>query len=279
LTTDYRIILPLMVSCIIGTLLSSRLYPDSIYTEKLARRGVRIRGGQDVNLLRQVSVSSVMRTVPSHGPEERLGTILERLTTGRATNLYVVTPDSHLEGVISLNDVRTVLSDAEALKDILVAKDLVVGNWPSVDAEDTLDTVVSRLDLGYRDELPVLDKDGRLLGAVHLEDVLARYRAELFKHEMAGSVAAGMTGVDDTVVKKVGQYVVCELDAPSGFWGKTLAELDVRQRFGLNVLLVREGTAAPDQEPAPPDAAYPLKSGDRMVVFGTHEQIDHLRRA
>ena len=36
LTNDYRIMLPLMTACIIGTLVSSRIFKESIYTIKLA---------------------------------------------------------------------------------------------------------------------------------------------------------------------------------------------------------------------------------------------------
>ena len=52
LTNDYRIIPPLMLSCVLGVLLSSLIYRESIYTAKLVRRGVRLAEGRDVNLLR-----------------------------------------------------------------------------------------------------------------------------------------------------------------------------------------------------------------------------------
>ena len=61
LTNEYRVILPLMTSCIIATLLANRLHPESIYTLKLMRRGVNLRAGQDINLLRGVRVREVMR--------------------------------------------------------------------------------------------------------------------------------------------------------------------------------------------------------------------------
>ena len=50
LTGDYKIILPLMIACIIGSLASGQLFKESIYTLKLARRGVNIRAGKEVNL-------------------------------------------------------------------------------------------------------------------------------------------------------------------------------------------------------------------------------------
>ena len=280
LTADYRIILPLMTSCIIGTLLSQRLFADSIYTEKLTRRGVNVSGGQEINLLRKVPARDVLVTdFPVLRPDEKLDDIIEKMVDGSATNYYVMGPDKKLEGVVSLADLRPVLQEANSLRDIVVARDVANGNVPQIAPGDTLDSVINRLDLGYRDEMPVVE-DGKLLGIVRLEDVLARYRKELFKQEMAGSVAGSMARANrGQVVESVGDYVVFELDAPAPFWDRTLPELEVRRRYGVNVLLVRQASAAPDQAPAPPEADYRMRAGDRIVVFGSRAQIEKLRRA
>ena len=62
LTGDYKIILPLMISCIIATLLATRLQKASIYTLKLLRRGVDIRGGLSTNVLGHLHARDAMRT-------------------------------------------------------------------------------------------------------------------------------------------------------------------------------------------------------------------------
>ena len=60
MTGDYKIILPLMIACIVGCLASGQILKDSIYTLKLARRGVNIRAGKEVSVLRSISVKDVM---------------------------------------------------------------------------------------------------------------------------------------------------------------------------------------------------------------------------
>lgn len=62
LTNDYRIILPLMIACIVSVLTTTRLRKDSIYTLKLSRRGIDLFQGQEVNVLRSLQVSRVMKT-------------------------------------------------------------------------------------------------------------------------------------------------------------------------------------------------------------------------
>jgi len=60
MTGDYKIILPLMITCIISRLIAGRLLKESIYTFKLLRRGVDIRAGQEVNVLKSIQVKDVM---------------------------------------------------------------------------------------------------------------------------------------------------------------------------------------------------------------------------
>lgn len=281
LTSDYRIILPLMISSIIATLMITRLLPDSIYTMKLARRGIRIRRGQDVNLLRGVAVRDVIGSgAPVLEPGTPLPAILERLSLGEASSFYVPGEDGTLLGVLSLNELKPLLKDAEILKDLVVAEDIAVKDCPSVQVTDTLDKVLERLDAGYRDELPVLDGD-QFVGVVRIEDVLNRYRQELFRHEMAGTVAASMAGSGDaTVVQRVGAHAVAEVEAPPAFYGRNLKQIDLRRTYGLNILLVKSHTAAVD--PEPPKAPGPedvIQPGDVLVVFGDLAGIAKLEGA
>ena len=185
LTNDYRIMLPLMTACIIATMLAAKLSKESIYTTKLARRGVNIRAGQDINMLRNIPLREVLReTAHVIDPSERLSGIIERVTKQDAACFYVVDSVGLLRGVISMRELRPALHDAESLGGLVVAQDLVESDYPYLTADENLDTVLDRLDKGYRDELPVL-ADGRLLGVVRIEDVIARYRRELTKRQLA----------------------------------------------------------------------------------------------
>jgi len=61
LTGDWRIILPLMLTIVVATLLSQKLLRgESIYRMTLSRRGVGLKFGRDVDLLRGVLVGEVM---------------------------------------------------------------------------------------------------------------------------------------------------------------------------------------------------------------------------
>jgi CIC family chloride channel protein len=184
LTNEYRVILPLMTSCIISVLLSTRLHPNSIYTLKLTRRGVNLLGGTDINLLRGVRVRDVMRNnVVTVSPRMALPALLSVVARSNARSFYVVDDNLNLQGVISMMEVQALLPSVEALKDLVVASDLASSSGPTVSPDDTLDTVVGRMDGGNHYEVPVVE-NGVLIGELRTEDMLARYKQEVFKREM-----------------------------------------------------------------------------------------------
>jgi H+/Cl- antiporter ClcA len=64
ITQDYHAILPLMLVCIIADGVALFLMQDTIMTEKLARRGLRVPQEYEADILRQVSVGAVMDPAP-----------------------------------------------------------------------------------------------------------------------------------------------------------------------------------------------------------------------
>ena len=180
----YRASCLAVVSCILATLLSTRLSSGSIYTIKLLRRGVNILAGQDVNLLRGFRVRDVMRAEPpTVSPRARLGKIAARLADGQASTLYVVGEGGRLQGVVSMGELQPHLADLDVLRDLVTADEIAQRDALCVAADATLDEVLEKLDVGYRDELPVVDGD-LLVGVVRIEDVLRRYKRELLRREL-----------------------------------------------------------------------------------------------
>lgn len=91
LTSDYQLIVPLMTSCIIASLIASRLEPESIYTMKLTRRGSAIRRGQDLNVLRALKVRDVMSDqVVMVREDKSLGELVTEVADHPQPIIYVV---------------------------------------------------------------------------------------------------------------------------------------------------------------------------------------------
>jgi len=64
-------------------------------------------------------------------------------------------------------------------------------------------------------------------------------------------------------------HSVVEVKAPKSFWGKTLAELDVRKRFRVNVIAVKRGGEALPF-PGPEDV---IQEGDTLVAAGASKDL------
>ena len=61
LTNDYNIILPLMITVVISTILSSKLSRESIYTLKLVLRNIHLKEGTESNIMESIFVRNVYR--------------------------------------------------------------------------------------------------------------------------------------------------------------------------------------------------------------------------
>jgi len=280
LTGDYAIILPLMIACIIGTVLATRLQKASIYTEKLLRRGIDIAGGRDVNVLNEISVRDTMRTdMATVSLGDNLSAILARLIDHAGSSLFVTDENDRLQGVITADMLRPIMQDASALEGLLIAQDIMIhGKMPTVEAHHSLADVMRHLG-AYRGEVPVLE-DNRLVGVMWPEDVIERYNTEIFKRDTARSMASSL-GADSRTesIPMLEGSALAEVAAPASFVGRTLAELDIRRRLDVSVLLIKqEGADGRGRVEATPAADYVFRAGDIMLVMGSRETVDLLRR-
>lgn len=65
------------------------------------------------------------------------------------------------------------------------------------------------------------------------------------------------------------EYSIFELSAPENWIGKTLIDLNPRQKYGINILTVKKGASIVDSL----NANYVFEKGDHMLVFGNTKRI------
>ena len=181
MTNDYRIILPLMVAVVFSTLVARRLYEPSIYTIKLIKRGIFLKGGKDAAILRAMKVSEVMKTdfktIPADMP---LNQIMQKVETSRGTDFAVINGRGKFIGMLSLLDLIGLLSK-HTLDNLVIAQDIVLTNLVTVSPDDDLEVAYNRFAMkGYR-MLPVVNKTDTsiILGILHRDDVMSHYNRKL----------------------------------------------------------------------------------------------------
>jgi len=72
-------------------------------------------------------------------------------------------------------------------------------------------------------------------------------------------------------------YSIIELSPPKKFVGKSLRELDLINRYGIQVVAVKE--TIPDGINMIPTGEFVLKDSDLMIIFGPNEGLDKLKKA
>ncbi|HFE63847.1 MAG TPA: chloride channel protein, partial [Caldithrix sp.] len=218
LTNDYKIILPLMISTIIATLLTTHLKKESIYTLKLIRRGIDLFRGREINLLRSLKVSEVVRENPVIIPLDlNFKSLLELVVNSPHSQFFVVDRNSRLVGSISIQEVRQALLDQEALTDLLIALDLVKPDIPRVELSDDLDTAMKLFGKYDMDEIPVTsDEDrGRIIGSIYRKDVIDTYNRELVKRNLSQEISSSVKLLDKIrTVDFIDGYAMAEIPVP-----------------------------------------------------------------
>ena len=174
LTRDYEAVVPLMVASALACVVTTALMSESLMTEKLARRGLRVANHYEVDALTTASVRQIMsapvRTVCA---DTSVAAAQETILGGGHSAYPVVDEHGAILGMVSRGDL---LELDEGGQDRIVdhASRDVVAIRPSALARDALHLMLEE----EVDHLPVTDH-GRLVGIVTRTDILGVRRRGL----------------------------------------------------------------------------------------------------
>jgi len=174
LTRDYNAILPLMLATVIAGLVAAAVMGDSIMTEKLTRRGLRVPSDYHADVLHTTLVRDVMTTnVETVLAATRIGELVKRFQTDGHSGYPVVDDHGRCIGIVTRGDL---LREGDWNDDSLVA-DAAARDVVAVTPGDT---VGDALDLILQEEiehLPVIDEH-RLVGICTRTDIMRARRAQ-----------------------------------------------------------------------------------------------------
>ena len=205
MTRDYRIILPLMFAVVIAMLLAQWLRRDSVYSLGLARKGLRLERGRDVEVLEGITVGEVMDTsgrVLQAG--DSLDTAASVFAQTRHHGLPVVDAAGELVGILTVQDLERAQTASQpplATVGEACTRDLTV-TYP----DETIGVALRRMSVRDVGRLPVVARDDprRLLGVLRRVDLVRAYdialtrRATLRHRAQAGRLDVS-TGAEVSV--------------------------------------------------------------------------------
>ncbi len=183
MTGNYKIIIPIMFASIVGTLTARRLHHDSIDTVELTRKGINIHDGREATVLSSIQVGSVMKKKFTTVHEDMgMHELLGKVVSGESLYFPVVDSKGLLTGIISLQDIKSVLFE-EDLKEILKVKHIVSRKVIVLTPNDNLNTAIEKFAVKDLEEIPVVDilDRKRVVGMLKRGDVITAYNKELIR--------------------------------------------------------------------------------------------------
>ena len=100
-------------------------------------------------------------------------------------------------------------------------------------------------------------------------------RVTIPEREVADKLALGLThaGVME-YIELSNEFGIVEMEPIDEWIGKTIRELELRTRYGANVIAMRRG----DTIDIPPDIGSPITADQIMVMLGSYEMLENLKR-
>jgi CIC family chloride channel protein len=267
-----------MFTVVMATFVSRGLSPESIYTEKLHRRGIRAHHGEDLNILRAIAVKDVLRrdeaSISEAAPFESLVTLA--LNTHRNV-IFTLDTQARLTGAVLLQDLKHALSHSGDLEHAYHISDFKQDITP-VRITQSLDSVVDRFAETGFDRLPVVDGEDKLVGSVLMSDIMRQYNQEVANRNIAIELGARIAAHDTSQTLHIGgNTVLAEIEVPRWMVGKKLGELELRSRYRVSVFIVKERREAGEPQFVTPNAAYTFRAGDTVLLGGAEKDIKALK--
>lgn len=256
LTRDYQIMVPAMLAATTSLAVARRLQRDSVYTLSLARKGVRLERGRDVEVLASLTVAEAMQTatptVPEAAPAADALAAVERT---RHLGLAVVDTTGALVGVVAAQDLDQ--ASREGRLEGRTVGDVCTHDVVTAFPDETLADALRRMSTRDVGRLPVVERDAprHLVGMLRRSDVVRAYDVALRRREAARHRAqqvrlGAMTGA--TVVElEVARGAACDgRRVADVVWPRDCVLASVRRGARLSV----------------PRGDTTLRAGDAVVV-------------
>ncbi len=221
LTSDYRLILPIMLVSVICIMVSERFEAHSVYEEGLVREGIILHHGRDVDVMQGVTVEEAM-----HAPAPRINRyatltdLRDALQHHHRHALCVVDNNDRLVGIVTLSDLQrgykqenhaTLTVDAICSKDVLIAE-----------PDDVLWQAIRAMGARGVGRLPVVDdRTGKLVGLVNRGDIVNAYNTAIHRklHDQQQHEQIRLNTLTGAHVYEL------HIRPDSGLDGKTIAEV------------------------------------------------------
>ncbi|MEN8200060.1 MAG: chloride channel protein [Thermodesulfobacteriota bacterium] len=269
MSNDYALILPLMLTAVTATYLAQFLYPESIYTIKLVKRGIRFEQGRDMDIMQGVHVREVMNREPlTIYKNQPLAELYQQFQETNLLGFPVLDEQDELWGIVTLQDLEKALSQGAINLRTLKVEDLATVDPATVYADEPIWTAIQKMAPRDLARLPVIARSSekQLLGLISRSDILRAYDVGIVRKQrgqlLEKNVALRREQYND--------FSEFRLKAGQNAVDKKLKELDLPESVNV-VSMDREGIMHI------PRGNSCFAPGDIVTLFGRKSSLEAAR--
>ncbi|MDP8246741.1 MAG: chloride channel protein [Candidatus Tritonobacter lacicola] len=181
MTNQYEIVLPIMAAVAMSFLVSRWIKPESIYEERLLRRGIDLKAPAKADFLKSMIIRDIMIKDVQVIPETmKLSELAPKVGKELHTSLPVVDEEGELVGIVTYKQLHPAMAGDTPYDRVLVRDfmnpDVVVA-YPG----ETAAEVFQRMTEAYAGIAPVIRRHGKrkVIGIVTYRHVFAAYQKAL----------------------------------------------------------------------------------------------------
>lgn len=266
MTDDYRILLPLLAAVVVSMVLAEHLHHESIYTLKLARRGIHLFRGRDVDIMSTVRVEEVMDRKPvTVSPDLPVQALPGLFLQTNSHGFPVVDEKGELWGIVSITDYRDALRPDGSIPPDLKVRDIATRDVVVAYPDEPVRAVLQRMAPRDLSRVPVVARDNprKLLGLVRRNEIVRAYELGMVRRGFALGHLPGMP--------KGTAEAQFPIPPGASIVGKTLAELHIPEAF-LIIHIHRDG------ESIVPHGGTVLQAGDVVTLLARDGDVEALNR-
>ncbi len=193
MTGNYLIIIPIMVTSIIGTAVASCFEQDSIDTVDFTREGIDVHEGRETAVMKSIKVGRAMTEDVDFISEDANVNQLLDIFRISADRFYfpVIDESGRMVGIISMQDVKNILHDKKLRLETRVG-DICTRSVIALTPDDTLYEALTLFDVKGIEEIPVVEAadDRWVVGMLRRRDVIATYNHEVLKKGISERTAS-----------------------------------------------------------------------------------------
>lgn len=185
MTGNYKLLVPSMWVCIIAYVLSRKV---SLYRSQLPNRfeAPVHRGSMISGVIRNLKVADILQ-VHKKEPitikyDTRLDEVISILASGKQTVFPVVNQENYLSGVLTKNDLSTLLDTDPVFRRMLMVSDITLRNHSLALPTDALAVALKSMDDDDAEELVVvsnINQPHKFIGIISHNDIAESYQREI----------------------------------------------------------------------------------------------------